>query len=433
MAELTDELDMMDPMRMSPAQFAAAVREAIDEEVIAQRFAEAHVKIFEAAMPLGGVTKQAVELRKKETFLKHQLNAMKDELESRKKLEAEGKLLLRGLFDLLTGADDAAGLSDSSQDYDSDDDDEYEGGVDSNDEDSSSQQIAPSFLRKELLDSGVPAPVLTLDVGAFPKQVLHVARLVSEIVCVPYRGESCFLFALRPSEKDGDVSEVVRVLMRLSKHSTGDNLCRFVGAADYNEHVLVALKHSGGPTLARIARAASDGDLQVPPALQVMLALDLARAVSSLHQGGVVHGAIRPRAVSVTLHQPVTATLLYAGSASTASMHRDVRDLGLIFATIALGRLVTADNLPSPAELRAPSHGKENPPFEAFCELIVQMTQSADDSMRPTAEEAGVWLKSIVDGANLDESACRLLKSTGLSSVPAIYELQRDHSPLRRY
>jgi hypothetical protein len=433
MTEVTDELDIMDPMRMSPAQFAAAVREAIDEEVIAQRFAEAHVKIFEAAMPLGGVTKQAVELRKKETFLKHQLNVMKDELDSRKKLESDGKLLPRGLFDMLTGADDAAAASDSSQDYESDDDDEYDGGEDSTDEDSSSQRIAPSFLRNELLDSGVPAPVLSLDLGALPKQALLVARLVNEIVCVPYRGESCFLFALRPSEKDGDVSEVVRVLMRLSKHSTGDNLCRFVGAADYNDHVLVALKHSGGPTLARVARAASDGDLLVPPALQVMLALDLARAVSSLHQGGLVHGAVRPQVVSVTLHQPVTAHLLYAGNPSTASAHRDVRDLGLVFATLAFGRMVTADNMPSPAELRASSHGKDNPPFEAFCELIVQMTQSGDDSLRPTAAEAVVWLQAIADGENLDESACRLLQSTSLSSVPAIYELQRDHSPLRRY
>jgi len=53
-----------------------------------------------------------------------------------------------------------------------------------------------------------------------------------------------------------------------------------LGAADYHGHVLVALQHSGGPTLARVARAASDGDLAVSSELQVALALDLAHGLA---------------------------------------------------------------------------------------------------------------------------------------------------------
>jgi len=135
----------------------------------------------------------------------------------------------------------------------------------------------------------------------------------------------------------------------------------------------------------------------------------------------------------MTLHQPVTAALVYTGTFFHAPEPKDIRDLGLVFATSALGRMVTLDTLPTAAELHAAPAGKEDPPWEAFCELVVQMTQGADEALRPTAEEVVVWLQSIVDGENLDESASRIFESTSLGSVPAIYELQRDHSPLRRF
>jgi hypothetical protein len=237
MAELSDELDMLDPMLMAPTQFIAAVKEALEEEAVTQRFAIAHTKLFEAVMPLTGVAQQAAELRKREAFLKRQINAMKDELDFRKKLDADGNVLPKGVLEIFTGADGTAVDSDSSEDfegYDDDDDDDggdgdddgVVGGEDSEDEDATKQRVAPSLLRKELLDSGVPATVLSLDLGALPKS-LSVARLVNEIVCVPYHGQPCFLFAVRPA-KDGDVSDVVRVLMRLSKHcSDNASIYRF--------------------------------------------------------------------------------------------------------------------------------------------------------------------------------------------------------------
>jgi hypothetical protein len=384
-------------------------------------------------MPLTGVAQQAAELRKREAFLKRQINAMKDELDFRKKLDADGNVLPKGVLEIFTGADDTAVDSDSSEDFEGYDDDDDDGGgdgdgdgdgdddgvvggEDSEDEDATKQRVAPSLLRKELLDSGVPATVLSLDLGALPKS-LSVARLVNEIVCVPYHGQPCFLFAVRPA-KDGDVSDVVRVLMRLSKHCSSDdaNICRFLGAADYHDHVLVALQHSGGPTLARVARAASDGDLAVSSALQVALALDLARGLSRLHRSGVAHGAVRPQAVTVTLHQPVTAALVYTGTFSQAPKPKDIRDLGLVFATLALGRMVTLDTLPTAAELRTAPAGKEDPPWEAFCELAVQMTQGADEALRPTAANFFVYRLAWVSGGCARRSLPAMLLVLCLSS-----------------
>ena len=136
----------------------------------------------------------------------------------------------------------------------------------------------------------------------------------------------------------------------------------------------------------------------------------------------------------VTLYQPCGATLVYTGLPGQGNPTSDIFDLGLVFASLALGRLVTAATLPSAADLRAAANAADvsEPPFESFCELIVQMTQSADASLRPTAVEAAEWLRTIMESEDLDEYASRMLESASLGSVPAIFELQRDMSPLRR-
>lgn len=64
----------------------------------------------------------------------------------------------------------------------------------------------------------------------------------------------------------------------------------------------------------------------------------------------------------------------------------DVFALGVVFACLALGRVVTEDDLPSAPEIRSAGVNKEAQ-VESFLELIVQMTQRFDDSLRPTAAE----------------------------------------------
>ena len=428
---------------MRPPQFIQAVADALEDEDTTQRFAAAHQRLFEAVRPLSGISQQAATLRKQEKFLKRQINTMKDELRLRKQIDEDGSVIPRSVLRMFHVKEPETGEeSASSEDADDDDDDDNFLDGSTNDIDAqggagvaTSKSVAPSLLRKELLDSGVPTSTLNLDSDALVAEGLDVVRMTNEIVLVPYLGTECLLYALKPSD-DGDVTQAVqalRALVRVCDRST-PTLSRFVGATDFEEHVICALAYPGGSSLKRIARSTSDGDLKVSPALQVALARDLALATQRLHEGGVVHGAIRAEGVVVTLYQPCGATLVYTGLPGQGNPTSDIFDLGLVFASLALGRLVTAATLPSAADLRAAANAADvsEPPFESFCELIVQMTQSADASLRPTAVEAAEWLRTIMESEDLDEYASRMLESASLGSVPAIFELQRDMSPLRR-
>jgi hypothetical protein len=238
--------------------------------------------------------------------------------------------------------------------------------------------------------------------------------------------------------EDGEVAEANRRLRLLGDTCDGStaSLSAFAGAAVLKEHVVVGLGHCGGSSLKRIARAASDGDLRLSAELQVALAMDMARALRRLHGAGVVHGSVAPDMVMVTLHQPCRAMLLFMGTASEKrGKEADVHDLGLLLASLALGRLVAAGTLPTETELRAAGAAvDQDHTFPALLELIIQMTQTADVPLRPSADEVCSWLEAIAKEQGVDETSSRVLEATrGLGSVPAIYELQRPQSPLRRF
>jgi hypothetical protein len=118
----------------------------------------------------------------------------------------------------------------------------------------------------------------------------------------------------------------------------------------------------------------------------------------------------------MTLHQPVTAALVHTGTFSHAPEPKDIRDLGLVFATLALGRMVTLDTLPTATELHTAPAGKEDPPWEAFCELAVQMTQGADEALRPTAANFFVYRLAWVSGGCARRSLPAMLLVLCLSS-----------------
>jgi len=436
------------PLALNPFDFIAAVNEALEDENTSQRFAEAHTRLFESIVPLHGVAQQTASLKKQEKFLKRQINSMKDDLRLRKQIDRDGGLVPKSVLDMFTANEQVVSESDSEDADDFDDEEEDvekqatlappDSDGELSDDDGDVPRVELAVLRKELLDSGCPAKLLDLDLGALGPGKVDVHRMMSQLVPMPYRGKPCFFFALKPSVfEDGEVAEVNRRLLLLGELCDGStpSLSVFAGAADLREHIIVCLTHSGGSSLKRIVRAASDGDLRLSAIVQIALAKDLALAVRRLHSAGIVHGSIAPEMAMVTLHQPCSGLLLFTGTASELRKEADIHDLGLLFASLCLGRLVTTETLPSASDIRATGNAAstEDPSISPFLELVVEMTHTSDASLRPSADDVCSRLEGIVNDQGVDESSSRVIESTCLGSVPAIYELQRPLSPLGRF
>jgi hypothetical protein len=403
-------------------------------------------------------------LRKQEKFLKKQIFSIKDDLRLRKQIDNDGvPKTLSSLF--MAGAD-----SDSDSDVDSDDDalsdDEVlgfdsalgvssYGGVSADVGASLGSSKPPSWLRRDLLDYGISARLLSLNLDDIPPSVLTVSRLMHEVVPTPLNGDLAFVFAMKPSTLSvssmnthtkfdvDDVAGVIEVLGDLCNGST-PSLGNFIGAADFDEHVIFALSTPFGVSLKRLCRSIGDGDIQIAPSLQLSLAYDLASAVARLHDVGVVHGSIGQETVVVTLQEPHNATLLYFGPMATKSTspvhvseHDDIFNLGLVFASLALGKGVTADDLSTTGTNGMFSEDfTDYTPFRPLLDLAHRMTQlqTSKVSTRPTSAEVVDWLHALLDDE--EEHAIgegdSAFKLRGHDTPSSIFELQRDPSPFRR-
>ena len=325
------------PLDITPSEFIKGVNEALDDEAMSQRFAAAQLRLFESVAPLHGLAQEAATLKKQEKFLKRQINTMKDNLRLQKQLDEDEVVVPPPVIGSVFSEEKGAGLEsdeEANDDYDDEEEDEdYKGTLpadedevsDGDEDDEMLKRVIPSKLRKELLDMGVPAPLLNLDIDALNPGTLDVARMKLELVSAPYRGDPCFLFAVKPSvEEDGEMVEVMKMLLLLGEVCDGStpSLSGYAGASDFREHVVVGVTYVGSSSLERVIRSADDGDIRVLRTAQVALAHDLALAVRRLHASGVVHGSIGADRVMVTL-QPCSAVLLFVGGVSArAQMSR---------------------------------------------------------------------------------------------------------------
>jgi hypothetical protein len=433
---------------MGPSEFAREIKDAIEDESVSSRFAQAHVRLFSSVQPLTGVSRQIAELKKQEKFLRNQINNMRDDFRLRKQIDEDSAILPKAVVNLFMPP---AADSDSDGDENDDDDDflEYaighddgddddaldnddDGGKDSKNDDQAEKNeqyvVVVSPLRKDLLKSGIPASVLNFNTeGLAP----DIARMSKELVCVPYYGELCFLYVIKPEiRKDGayDVSEVCVVLRRLQDFRDTPSISGLAGATDFRGHVIVAIFCPMGPSLKRIVRSMGDGELRPTAALHVLFALDLAKAVKRIHGVGLAHGAISATHVMIDLHAPCKATLLFSGLGSRVkSMDADVFDLGLVMASMVLRRVVLIET-----DSCLPDLANELDRLTLDIPLRQLIKSMLGPSNRPSSSSVEEALRAMVQAQGIDDGARSLVHTAAVGSISTIYELHRNPSPLRR-
>lgn len=400
---LTSMLTLSELDRLTPAEFALAVQDAVEIEATTRTHAEISIRLFSATKPLmRSEGTQSFALRKREKELIRDLDSMRMDLRLKKQIEEDGSFLrslnlpspLQSIFKGRAESDDEEG--DEEKGYESDGHQELR---------KESVEASPSVIRQELLRApGISAVTLNLDLDELP--VLDIARLHQELVPVPLREQQCFLFAIEcPSTATGpDISRALKTLeLLISVGKEVDTLSSFVSATDFRSDVIIALRAPGGTTLKRILRAIEDGDIRLSESTRHALAQDMANAVAHLHSLGIAHGFIRDTHVFLTLRAPSRATVLFWNDPHDGLPETDIRDLGLLFAALA---------------------GQEG---GVLNHLAAEMTQDSE-LLRPSIVDVVNRLMTSGDKQN----ELRVLESTLSVDATAIYELRRDASPVRR-
>lgn len=439
-----------------------ALREAISAALEAEENEQVHteqeIKLFAAVRPLKGLALNTVRIAQLEREKKKSLLSSKNRLQLVRQ-QAADKVKSPSTWPLPLVLPDsgASGLPQESLEENDDDnhDTDKEGCIEDNSKYSAEriaqslgadlEQYSPSSLRQSCIQAGVRPQSMMLDWMAILPRALSLSRLKHELLATPYKGEPCIVFAIRPSplqdspwKKDCDL--VARTIKVLLKAQADENrittLSKFVGAVDYKEHVIIALRCPGRTSLHQMASAAATGLLRISSGLQIALAMDIAMAVKALHRLSIVHGGISSETVVVSF-LPSKATLIFCGPAASppsySSDSQDVYELGLCFATLALRRVVTANTLPDVSELRAAACDAldPDPPLPSFMELIAQMTLNKDMSLRPSSEEVVDWLDAICVENGLNDSA--ELRHIDVSDSMAAGKLDVAAFPLRPF
>ena len=147
-----------------------------------------------------------------------------------------------------------------------------------------------------------------------------------------------------------------------------------------------------GPALA--AAVSETGPL--PADTAGWIALDLARALSTLHESGLTHHAVSPQNVLLDAHGPVLTDFGVSRNALLSGPGNETDDVLMLGATVffaATGYSPWGDGLP--ATPPAPADLPDNPDLAgcpSWLAPIVSACLAADTAARPTATKVHAWL-----------------------------------------
>ena len=429
-------------------KLSEAIQTALEEELHYRKKIDAELSLFRAVQPLreGATPRRTAKKMGEEQNLRVQISQIKAEHKIRKQLDADAAKTVdeeSNVINMFFPADSSSAgvVSETVENEDSDDEFDVDANAPSTSWTSGSTADAPSSLRRDLIAAGVRPRALQLDWMAVLPQALDLARLKNQLLATPYKGESCLLFALQPPQSTGspwkkDCSAAVKTIQALANAGGGGpSLSSFVGAIDYRDHVLIALRCPGRTSLARMASALTRGDCRISARQQIALALDMGNALKALHEKKITHGAFASENVVLSLRPIVQAHVIFTGiKAPQAGPNADIFMLGLCFTILALRRPVTLNALPDVFELRAAAHepAEADPPFLDFVELSAQIILNRSAALRPTIKDILERLQTISADNKLNDDA-NLRRFDASSGALAVGHLDVAAFPLRPY